>query len=292
MDKLLVIIVTYNGMKWLDKCLSSVANSSLNADLFIVDNGSTDGSIEFIKKNYPNAQFIISKQNLGFGKANNLGLKYAIDNQYNYVYLLNQDAWVEPKVFERLINIHKNDTSYGILSPLQINREKTRLDKNFILCCPTELFSDAICGHNIKSVYDTSFVMAAHWLISRECLEIVGVFSPSFHHYGEDSNYADRVIYFEKKIGIVPFCKGIHDRENRPITRLRKQYKFYIDNVVLLSNPNIRKKYQRLACRYLIAIFKDSNILNIKYFIDTIISVKKLNKNMNKSKLKGAFICD
>lgn len=124
MSKLLVIIVTYNGMKWLDKCLSSVINSTIKADLFIVDNGSTDGSIEFMKQNYPDARLVISKENLGFGKANNLGLQYAVDNNYDYVYLLNQDAWVEPDTFEKLVDIQKQNPTFGVLSPLQVNRKK------------------------------------------------------------------------------------------------------------------------------------------------------------------------
>lgn len=287
---LLVIIITYNGMKWLDRCLSSVKNSSIKAQLFIVDNGSTDGSIEFIKKNYPEANLHVCTENRGFGRANNLGIQYALENDFDYVYLLNQDAWVEPNVFEALINAHIENSDYGILSPLQVNREKTRLDKNFVSCCNNEMLSDAICGGKLAPVYETSFVMAAHWLISRECLEMVGGFSPSFYHYGEDNNYAHRTLYFHKKIGIVPSCKGIHDREFRQITRHNKRKFFYIDNIVLLSNPNIKKRYARLAYKYLYALIKNNSIINIKYLIDTIISMKKLSNNLAISKSRGAFI--
>lgn len=290
MDKLLVIIVTYNGMKWLDKCLSSVTNSSINANMFIVDNGSTDGTITFIQENFPNATLIISGTNLGFGGANNLGIKYALEHGFDYVYLLNQDAWVEPQTFETLIRVNKCYACYGVLSPLQVNKEKTKFDKNFATCCPDEMLSDAICGVELSKVYDTSFVMAAHWLISRECLKTVGAFSPSFYHYGEDGNYLDRVMYFKKKIGIVPLCKGVHDREFRPITNQNRQYKFYTDNLVLLSNPSIRKKYLRLVSRYLVALFKDYSIINGKYFIKTLCLLVKLSLNLKKSKELCAFI--
>ena len=151
-----------------------------------------------------------------------MGIKYALEHGFDYVYLLNQDAWVEPHTFETLILVNKCYACYGVLSPLQVNKEKTKLDGNFATCCPGKMLSDAICGVGLSKVYDTSFVMAAHWLISRECLKTVGAFSPSFYHYGEDGNYLDRVMYFKKKIGIVPFCKGVHDREFRPITNKQR----------------------------------------------------------------------
>lgn len=242
MSKLLVIIVTYNGMKWLDKCLSSVINSTIKADLFIVDNGSTDGSIEFMKQNYPDARLVISKENLGFGKANNLGLQYAVDNNYDYVYLLNQDAWVEPDTFEKLVDIQKQNPTFGVLSPLQVNRKKNKLDKAFASCCGNELLSDCIMRQPLKPIYNTDFVMAAHWLISKDCLVTVGGFSPVFPHYGEDVNYIHRIQYHGLKCGIVPLTIGIHDREDRKTSKERSLHMYRMTWIAILSNPSLNKK--------------------------------------------------
>ena len=196
--KLLVIIVTYNGMKWIDKCLSSVNNSTIKADLFIVDNGSTDGTIEYIKEQYPEAHFIISKENLGFGRANNLGLRFALDNNYDFVYLLNQDAWVEENTFKNLIRINNKYPEYYIISPLQTNKEKTKLDANFSKFCSVDMSSDYICNQQPKEIYETDCAMAAHWMMSNRCIQDVGGFSPTFKHYGEDINYIDRIHYIGK----------------------------------------------------------------------------------------------
>lgn len=73
MKELLVIIVTYNAMKWIDTCIRSVLSSSYHADIFIVDNGSKDGTIRHIKEKYTQVIFKQSTTNLGFGKANNIG---------------------------------------------------------------------------------------------------------------------------------------------------------------------------------------------------------------------------
>ena len=131
-NQLLVIIVTYNGMKWLERCLSSLTSSTVPSDVYIVDNGSTDGSQDYIRSNFKDAIFVQSEENLGFGKANNIGLQYAYDKGYEYVYLLNQDAWVEETTFETLISMHKKHPEYGILSPVQIQANNTRMDTNFL----------------------------------------------------------------------------------------------------------------------------------------------------------------
>ncbi|MDE7397344.1 MAG: glycosyltransferase, partial [Muribaculum sp.] len=95
MMKILSIIVTYNGMRWIDRCIKSVLDSSISTDIYVIDNFSTDNTVEHIKKMYHRVMVYETNENLGFGKANNIGLKYALDNSYDYVYLLNQDAWIE-----------------------------------------------------------------------------------------------------------------------------------------------------------------------------------------------------
>ena len=74
MNNILVIIVTYNGKAWLDRCISSVLHSRVKADVIVIDNGSSDGTIEHIRDKYPTVKLYESHENLGFGKANNIGL--------------------------------------------------------------------------------------------------------------------------------------------------------------------------------------------------------------------------
>lgn len=288
---LLIIVVTYNGMKWLDKCLSSVVNSSIDADLFIVDNGSTDGSIEFIQQNYPKARLIMSKENLGFGKANNLGLQYAIDNNYDFVYLLNQDAWVEDDTFEKMIAIQELNPQFGILSPLQVNRDKNRLDKAFASCCCNDLLSDCLMQQPLKIIYSTDFVMAAHWLISKECLITVGGFSPVFPHYGEDDNYIHRTIYHRFKIGIVPDTIGVHDREHRERSIKSELHKYVMTWTFTMSNPSERlsKRLFKLSNSVLYC-FHYYKLKSLPYFAKFILRIPQIARYRKLSKFNGAFV--
>lgn len=284
MIKILVIIVTYNAKPWIDKCFSSVLGSSYQADLFVIDNGSTDGTQDYIKKNYPNIFFQQSKSNLGFGGANNIGLKFALKNNYDYVYLLNQDAWIFPDTLEKLVNAHKRHPEYGIISPMQCQANMHSLDKNFVNNVCYRIIHGTLLNdlyfNTTNDIYEVPAVMAAHWLISRECLVKVGGFSPTFYHYGEDDNYCDRVIYFHYKIGILINAVAVHDRENRKKVAKHTLYMFYVSILRCASNPLRQPKINiSLVAKALKLSIKLKTLKPFAYYIKYICNIKTVWQN-------------
>ncbi len=217
MTKTFVVIVTYNGVNWLKRCLASINFSLYN--VVIVDNESKDGTIGIIKTQYPEVILIENKINMGFGAANNIGIKKAYEQGADYVFLLNQDAWVEPDTIEKLIIAQQKEPEYGIVSPIHLNGKGDALDYNFsnyIIPPKCEsLYSDLFLNKIKDAVYKVSFVNAAGWLLSKKCLETVGGFNPSFFHYGEDDNYIHRVHYHGLRVGVLPTTVLFHDREQR-----------------------------------------------------------------------------
>ena len=129
--KILVIVVTFNGLRWLDRCLGSVRASEVPADLYVWDNDSTDGSADFVAGHFPEARLVRSADNLGFAEANNMGMRYALDKGYDYVYLLNQDAWIEPSTLGTLVAAHQACPDFAVLSPLQMTDGFVGLDRQF-----------------------------------------------------------------------------------------------------------------------------------------------------------------
>ena len=97
--KIFIIIATFNGMKWLPKCLKSTMPYSV----IVIDNGSTDGTTDYILSNYPNVNILRQKKNIGFGQANNIGISYALKEGADYVFLLNQDAYLQKGSFDKLV---------------------------------------------------------------------------------------------------------------------------------------------------------------------------------------------
>src|SRR5690554_5027808 len=158
------IIVTYNPAQWLDKCLGSLYKSRVKLDIIVIDNGSTDGSIEVIKSDHPEVKLIINSENKGFGQANNQGLSIALNENSDYAFLLNQDAWIEPNTIEKLIEVSEKNKSFGVLSPIHLNGKGTELDKNFSLYAGPDycsLFSDIAITKELQSIYEVPFVNAA-----------------------------------------------------------------------------------------------------------------------------------
>ena len=88
--KVFVIIVSYNGMKWIDKCLNSVLNQG---EVVVVDNNSCDGTVDYIRMNFSLVKILSQTTNYGFGTANNIGISYAMKKGADAVFLLNQDAF-------------------------------------------------------------------------------------------------------------------------------------------------------------------------------------------------------
>lgn len=243
--KILTIIVTYNGMKWLDRCLGSLRSSSLHADVLVVDNGSTDGTPMYIQEHFPEVMLHCTGENIGFGKANNIGLLKAVREGYDYAYLLNQDAWVFPETFSSLISAMEAAPEYGILSPMQLTASMDKMDPRFVRWCPEVAWQQwkayqgesTLGEHDIVEVHPVPFVMAAHWMISRECFTKVGGFSPAFPHYGEDDNYIHRAQYHGFMCGILSSAGAVHDREMRPMTKEASMRLKCVASVVKLSNP-------------------------------------------------------
>ncbi len=220
--KILAIIVTYKGKQWYDRCFGSLLESVIPVDVFVVDNASGDGSLEYIQEHFPQLHLVASEKNLGFGQANNKGFRYALDNGYDYVFLLNQDAWLHaPDAIERLVEVAEQHTEYGIVSPLHLYGSGERITigmKHNLMSMITpenDCYSDAVLGHTMHDIYEVNYVCAAAWLLPIKTLQTIGGFDPIFFHYGEDDNYMQRVTYHGLKIGVCPQSAICHDVEFR-----------------------------------------------------------------------------
>ncbi len=228
MPRLCVIIVTYNSAQWVDRCLGSLRGSTVKADVTVIDNASSDNTVQLIREGYPEARIIESKTNLGFGAANNIGLREALQADYDFVYLLNADAWVEPDCLERLLDSFK--PGFGVLSPVQKDAQG-ELDRNFAK--KTSKF----LNQSEEDIVEVPFVMAAHWMVSREALRTVGGFSPAFTQYGEDDNWIHRLHFHGLKAGVVPSACAVHDRAARTESKESRMRLKCISAVVKLSDP-------------------------------------------------------
>ena len=264
--KILVIVVTFNGRKWLERCLGSVRASETPADLYVWDNDSTDGSADYVQGCFPEAKLVRSADNLGFAEANNMGMRYALEKGYDYVYLLNQDAWIEPSTLGTLVAASEAHPGFAVLSPLQMTDGFEALDKQFSkIAAPEGIhIQDRRCA-----TVPVKRVMAAHWLIPRKALEDIGMFSALFPIYGNDDNWCDRARYHGYKIGIVPEARAVHDRAYRQEPKEKVIFRnYYMGSLVRLCDIN-RPLWERFlfVCLFtLVKAVKYGSILPFRHF--------------------------
>lgn len=289
MPKILVIIVTYNALKWIKKGLKSVEKSTLPADVLLIDNGSTDGTLPLVRTDWPLTRIIETGENLGFGAANNIGLRIALDEGYDFAYLLNQDAWLELDTLEKLVAAHRQE--WGVLSPMQLDA-RGRRDRQFRKKCGKYVERAQQGYHNERLVVEVPFVMAAHWLVSRQAIETVGGFSPAFKQYGEDDNWIDRLHWHGLQCGVVPAARAVHDRADRRLSREKKMQLKCVAAVVKVSNPS--RPWHWMRIREVLELagmgLKNFSAIPWKFIRSFRERLPELRELREQSKQKGAFL--
>lgn len=117
--KVLTVVLSFNSKKYIGECLDSL--SKTNSEILVVDGGSTDGSVEFIKgspfkrEGGPLLSIIETNKNLGYAGGNNVGLKYALENKYDFVWVVNPDIVVDPHALEEAMKVMIKDQKTAVV---------------------------------------------------------------------------------------------------------------------------------------------------------------------------------
>lgn len=252
MKKVSIIIVTWKGMKWIEKCLNSIRQSNYPAMVFLIDNNSPDETPDFIEQHFPEIKITRANQNLGFGKANNIAIKQALSEGYDYFFLLNQDAYLHPDTIENLIKIAETG-EYGIISPIHLNGDGSKVDfyfRDFVLGKCPDFINQSVTGGN-RIIFESEFIPAAGWFLPRKTIEELGGFDSLFYHYGEDDNFCQRCRYHQRKIVFTTNAFIRHDREatvgNQTMYNYKLAYRHLIQDAanILYSKGYIIQKIGR-----------------------------------------------
>lgn len=124
-----IIILNWNGIKDTVECLESLKKITYNNyNIYVVDNGSTDGSIEYLNKYNTYIKIISNKQNLGFAEGNNIGIRAAIEDGADYVLLLNNDTVVDVNFLTELVKCSIVDKTIAIAQPKTLNYYNLKLE--------------------------------------------------------------------------------------------------------------------------------------------------------------------
>jgi GT2 family glycosyltransferase len=118
LPKVVIIILNWNGKADTIECLESMKRITYsNYKILLVDNGSTDGSVECFRERYPGMEIIENRENLGFAEGNNVGIRKAMETGADYVLLLNNDTVVDKEFLGELVEVAESDPKIGFAGP-------------------------------------------------------------------------------------------------------------------------------------------------------------------------------
>ena len=260
-----IIIVNYNVKHHLRECLQSIYRSTKRAsfEITVVDNNSTDGSVDMVKSEFPEVKLIENCQNFGFAKANNQALK---ENKGRYVLLLNPDTVVLPNALDRMVEFMDENPRTGALGckllypdgslqpscrsfPTLITAffENTGLEKLFLR---NRIMGRHRIGHwDYNDIREVDQPMGSALMVRREAITQVGLMDEQFHMYYEDVDWCFRIKKRGWKIYFIPLAQIIHyggqsawpNMPKMKIQRYKSRHKFFRKHYGILSEWIVRQ---------------------------------------------------
>ncbi|MDN3507044.1 MAG: glycosyltransferase family 2 protein [Simkaniaceae bacterium] len=207
MSKVGVIVLNWNGREDTSQCLLSLQELTSPVEVYLVDNGSTDGSLELFKKDFPHFRLIENGFNLGYAGGNNVGIELALKEGCEFIFILNNDTVVDVGIIEAFLESFKRE-SVGILGA-RIYRmdDPKRLDHIGGLWNGRKMDFDYV-GYKAKDEDipgELDYVCGAAIMVRREVFEKVGLFDPRFFLFWEEADFCMRA----RKAGfLVEHCRS------------------------------------------------------------------------------------
>jgi N-acetylglucosaminyl-diphospho-decaprenol L-rhamnosyltransferase len=214
-----VVVVTYNALPWIERCLESVRAH----ETIVVDHGSTDGTLELVRRRFPQAR-LIEEGNTGLGAGSNTGMRVASGD---YFLLLNSDAWAVGDAVDRLVAFAEEHPEAAIVGPKLLNADGSlqRSVRGFptIWRLTTEYFFLRKLGPRTQAlnafyasrfrhdeVREAEFLMGACLLVRREAADTVGLFDEDFFMFSEETDWCYRFRQAGWKVLFFPGAEFVH----------------------------------------------------------------------------------
>jgi len=221
MPSVSAIVVTYNALPWIEQCLESLRGT--DAEMIVVDHGSTDGTLELVKETFPEAR-VIQQENLGFGAGNNAGMRAGSGR---YFLLLNADAWLTDGALERLVAFADEHPEAGVVGPRLLNPDGTlqrsvrgypspwRIATEYFFLRKLAPRSRALnafygAGFDHESVREAEFLGGACLLVRREAVDSIGGFDEDFFLMSEEVDWCYRFRQAGWKVLFYPGSEVFH----------------------------------------------------------------------------------
>ena len=257
--KVSIIVLNWNGLKDTTECLESVRNLDYkNFNVIIVDNTSTDDSADRLKGDFPEITLLKNDKNLGFAGGNNVGIRYALEQGAQYVWLLNNDAVTEEDTLSKLIDTANITPKIGLLSPLVCHYgqpAKIQFCGSFIDWNNYTFPQEGDFKHNDREPAANMSLWGTALLIKRALIEDIGYLNERFFAYWEDHDYSMRSAKAGYENKVEPSARVFHKncfvyngnngerRESYFYYMARNEYLFFTQNTSAMRKISFIRKY-------------------------------------------------
>lgn len=193
------VVLSYNAREELVRALQSLKISSTRVDVVVVDNHSSIDPTAVLHKDFPEITVLRLSENGGFARGMNVGMRYALENAYDFVWLINQDAEIEKETLTQLLEVAMEDNRYGLLSPGIMNQNGAPW-----------FFGGKISYRKMKTLhltklrterfFESEYLTGCALLLSRQLVEQIGFLNEQYFLYYEDAEYSMKA----KRAGFLP----------------------------------------------------------------------------------------
>ena len=236
-----IIIVNWNSGNFLKGCIESLQTQSYrDFEIVLVDNASTDGSTEFVEKNFPEVRIIRSEKNLGFAGGNNLGI---LNSKSELVCLFNPDAIAEKNWLSTLVSVLQSSEKIGGAAG-KLYYLDDRFGKNAIFCTWSKigpLSGNPSNFYNNEPVSKVDYFTGAAMLVKRKMIQKIGLLDTEYFLYFEETDLCARMIRAGYDLIYVPTAIAWHAVS--PLSNSEKKL-FYMDrNRIRFAIKNFDQNY-------------------------------------------------
>ena len=253
-----IIIVSYNTADFLRNCFASLQLSSgVTKEIFVVDNCSTDNSVQIVAEKFPEVNLIINSENRGFGAANNQALNICAGR---YILFLNPDTTVKPETLQRASEFMDSNQHIGLAGAKILNPDGT-IQESISYRYPGEKFTS---GETANLQGNIACVLGAFMIARKELITAIGGFDEDFFLYGEEQDLAWRVREKGFSIGYIDNAEVFHWRGQSEINtsyavliekKIKAEYLFYAKHYKQNTITRI-KKAEKLKAFYRLITLK------------------------------------
>lgn len=249
-----IIIVTWNSLRQLEYCLPTVTGTDYsNYKILVVDNHSDDGSIDYVRKNFPQIEVIQNRKNRGYAGGNNDGIRYALVSGARFVAIINPDIKVDHRWIGAAVKMAQADPSVGIVGFNVIGEYSYTNDKD-------EQFEIAKANYNdpiVKEVSSNTVLCGMALFCRSSMFKAIGLFDEKYFCYGEESDLESRVRragYKIVRINIPIWHEGEGSSKAIPVKKsylsMRNSVRFALKNCPPKEIINILKYILAISCGY------------------------------------------